>query len=164
MIHRTYIVKMPNETPTTPLDIVVEAYPGSQAAPISLAASPVTAPVGWSGDDGAYYERTARPLHLPNKLSLGASQFIPAFLLGWSLTMYRINTAVVTDLPAVRLSQSLVNDLSSGDGLIVSAPLTDPSYGPVIRLTGGANTASAIFVVHLQVMQARDNDRLSTGK
>lgn len=76
MIHRTYIVKMPTETPTTPLDIVVEGYPGTQDDPISVANS--TSPVGWSGDDGVYYEWTGRALHLPNKLSLGASQFIPA--------------------------------------------------------------------------------------
>ena len=160
MIHRTYIVKMPNETPTTPLDIVVEGFPGTNAVPIKTS----TAPVGWSGGDGVYYEWTGRALRLPNKLSLGASQFIPRFLLGWSLSMYRINTAIVTDLPAVLLSQSLVDDLSSGDGSIVSAPLTDPSYGPVIRLTGGAATAAAIFVVHLQVMQARDNDRVAAGR
>lgn len=163
MIHREYIVKMPTTAPTTPLDIIVQGYPGSQDAPISVAGG--TTPVGWSGSDGAYYELRGRPLRLPVLAAAGQmGGFVPRLNLGFTLSILPVKTAIVTDIPGVQLSQTLDSLASTDIGPTINIPvLADPAYGPVIRLTGGAATAGTYWILHLLVMEAKDEDRSATG-
>lgn len=150
---RTYVVKMPTSVSTTPLDILVQNSPGTQAAPVV------------AGGDGAYYEMLGRPLRIPVLAAAGASAgFVPRLRLGFSLSIAPIKTAIVTDLPGVQLSASLASLSSTDSGPTISVPaLADPAGGPAIRLIGGAGTAGGVFVVTLQVLEAKDVDRDSTG-
>lgn len=151
MISRTYIVLMPTETPTGPLDILVENNPGTQAAPVV------------AGGDGAYYEWRGLPLHLPNRV--GTPGFVPRLRLGFEVAVAGISTAIVTDLPGVQLSASLASLSSTDSGPTISVPaFADPVAGPAIRLTGGAGTAGKVFAVTLKVAEARDEDRSPTGR
>jgi hypothetical protein len=161
MIHREYIVQMPNSVATVPLDIVVEGFPGSSDAPVNAANSPV----GWSGGDGAYYEWTGRPLRLPVKAADGSTGgFIPRLTLGFLVTITPIAAALSVAVPGVQLSQTLASLASTDTGPSMPIPtLADPTYGPVIRLVGDTSSAGAFYVVSLQVMEPKDNDRSPTG-
>jgi hypothetical protein len=182
MISRTYVVKMPEATSTTPFDIVVQGPVGSSATGASSASTPGVqptvavsvangnAPAGaWgTNNDGSYYEIRARPFRVPvlaggapptaAQIALG---FVPRLRLGLTLSVVPLATAIQTDVPGVQLSSSLVPALSI-TGLAVPA-LADPSYGPVIRLTGGANTAGKFYLVTLAIMEAKDEDRNAAG-
>ncbi len=152
MIARTYYVEMPNpEGGDVALDIVVE-LPGSQSEPIDSGNSPA----GWVGSGGSYYEVRGRPLRLP--VQVGDAGFVPRFNLGWSLSVVPVGTGAEQQfLPGVQISESLQASLNA-------TPLTDPSYGPVIRLSGTAGDVSGlVYTVHLLVMEAKDEDRTSTG-
>ncbi|MBV8721701.1 MAG: hypothetical protein JO277_06105 [Candidatus Eremiobacteraeota bacterium] len=153
MITRTYVVKMPTSSPTTPLDILVTNSPGTQAAPVV------------AGTDGAYYEWLGRPLRVPVLAAAGASGgFVPRLALGFLVSITRIAAAIVTDLPGVQLSQSLASLASTDGGPTISIPLlADPNGNPAIRLVGGANTAGDYFVVTLMCPEAKDVDRDSAA-
>lgn len=161
MIHREYIVQMPAEPATTPLDIVVEGFPGTQDAPVNTANSPI----GWTGGDGSYYEWTGRPLRIPVTAAQGATAgFVPRLTLGFLVTITPIAAVLSVAVPGVQLSQSLASLASTDVGPTIAIPtLADPTYGPVIRLVGDTSSAGAFYVVGLQVMEPRDNDRSPTG-
>lgn len=161
MIHREYIVLMPSSVATIPLDIVVEGFPGTADAPIKAG----NAPIGWTGGDGAYYEWTGRPLRLPVKASAGATGgFIPRLTLGFLATITPIAAVLSVAVPGLQLSQTLASLASTDTGPTIAIPtLADPTYGPVIRLVGDTSSAGAFYVVSLQVMEPRDNDRSPTG-
>lgn len=177
-IHRTYIVEMPGTSFSgTPLDIVV-AYPGSNSAPIAYPAAGGTAqtapPTGWAaGDtafDGAYYEWRGRPLDIPVLSTAGGSLasgitngFVPRARLGFTLSITNILTSGVAVLPVVQLSRSLVGSLQDSAGVLNVAALSDPAYGPVIRLNTDNASAGLIYVVNFSIYEAKDEDRDPTG-
>lgn len=157
MITRTYIVKMPTSSPTTPLDILVMNSPGTQAVPIV------------AGTDGAYYEWRGRPLRIP-VLSGGApptaaqiaAGFVPRLRLGFIVVVTPISAAIATDLPGVQLSSSLASLASTDAGPTLNIPaFADPGGNPSIRLIGGAGTAAKFFAVTLMCPEASDEDRSS---
>jgi len=152
MIARTYYVVMPEaESGNVALDIVVEGFPGSQADPIDAGNSPA----GWNGGNGSYYEIRSRPIRLP--VEVGDDGFVPRFNLGWLCSVTPISTIAALALPGVQFSASLQASLNA-------TPLTDPSYGPVIRLAGTAAAVGGMaLTVQLQIMEAKDEDRASTG-
>jgi hypothetical protein len=149
MIARTYYVVMPaavGEATPGDLDIVVE-LPGTQAAPVATG----NAPAGWVGATGSYYEIRARPLRLP--VVVGDAGFVPRLNLGWSLSV--MPYAAGAGVPH-QLSASLQSSLDA-------TALTDPSYGPVIRLKGSVETGEQQLVVNLLVMEQKDEDRNAAG-
>jgi len=153
MIVRTYVVKMPDEVSTNPVDILVQNSPGSQAAPVV------------SGTDGAYYEVLGRPFRIPVLAAAGvAGGFVPPLRLGFSIAITPLGSAIVTDLPGVQLSASLASLSSTDSGPTISVPaFADPAGGPSLRLVGGAGTAGGIYVVSLFVAEAKDVDRSGTS-
>lgn len=174
MIHRTYIVKAP--TTSDVLDIVVEGPVGftSTAAATTPGVKPYApvqlsnAPVGWNGTDGAYYEILGKTLGVPLKALISGSAnpaFVPRFRLGWGISFVSLDASILSAAPSVLLSQSLVGNLGTTDGTIVLATLADPSYGPVIRLTGLSDEGflGQLFALHLRVMEPKDEDRNPIG-
>jgi hypothetical protein len=152
VISRQYVVLMPNEESTTPIDILVQNNPGSQAAPVV------------AGGDGAYYEWRGRPLRIPNPSTVAAS-YVQRFRLGFLVGLLRINNSIVTDLPGVQFSASLAKLSSTDAGPTISVPaFADPAGGPSIRLIGGAGTAGGIFVLTLSLPEPKDEDRDPTGQ
>jgi hypothetical protein len=150
VISRTYIVKMPNEVSTNPIDILVQNNPGEQDAPVV------------AGGDGAYYEWRGLPLRLPNPA--GDNSFVPRLRLGFEIVVTPISTTISTDTPGVQLSASLASLSSTDGGPTISVPaFADPVAGAAIRLTGGAGTAGKVFAVTLKVAEQRDEDRSPTG-
>lgn len=154
MISRTYVVVMPEAESATPLDILVQDDPGTQADPVV------------AGGDGAYYELRGRPLRVPveagasppSAAAVGAG-FVPRLRLGFSLSVVPLASAIVTDVPGVRLSESLISLASTDGGPLINVPsFADPAGGPAIRLTGGAETAGVFFLVSLVVNEAKDED------
>lgn len=152
MITRTYVVRMPGEeSPTTPVDILVENDPGAQDAPV--------------GDEttGAYYEQLGRPLSIPNPAS-NASSYIPRLRLGFVLSLTPIAGAALTAIPSVQLSESLAQLASTDAGPTIDVPsFPDPSDQPAIRLTGSAATQGRYFVLSLSIVEPADTDRSGTG-
>lgn len=150
MISRLYIVKMPTEVNTTPIDILVENDPGTQDDPVVAAG------------DGAYYEWRGRPIVLPNPA--GDSSFVPRFRLGFEVSVSPYSNAIVTDLPGVQLSESLASISSTDGGPLISVPSFPDPAGPAIRLVGGVGTAGKVFMVSVQIPEAKDEDgAVSTG-
>lgn len=151
MISRQYIVKMPNEVSTNPIDILVQNNPGSQAAPVV------------AGGDGAYYEWRGRPLRIPNPS--GSAGYVQRFRLGFLVSVTQYLNAVGTGLPGVQLSASLAKLSSTDAGPTISVPaFADPAGGPSIRLIGGAATAGGVYMVMIQVAEPKDEDRNPTGR
>lgn len=152
MITRTYIVEMPSEVSTTPLDILVESAPGSPDAP----ALP---------GDGKYFEWRGRPLRIPELAAAGASGgFVPRLRLGFLVTITPIAAAIQTDLPGVQLSESLASLASTDSGPSINIPtLADPGGEAAIRLVGGTETSGLFYVVTLMCPEAKDEDRSNTG-
>jgi hypothetical protein len=151
VISRTYIVKMPSEVSTNPVDILVQNNPGTQAAPVV------------AGSDGAYYEWRGLPLRLPNPS--GTNGFVPRLRLGFEVVVSPISDTIATDTPGVQLSASLASLSSTDVGPTINVPtFADPVAGPAIRLTGGAGTAGKVFAVTLKVSEAKDEDRSPTGR
>jgi hypothetical protein len=152
MITRTYVVQMPEESPTAPLDILVVNTPGSPDAP----ALP---------GDGKYYEWRGRPLRIPVLAAEGASAgFVPRTRLGFIATISPIAAAVSPSLPGVQLSESLASLASTDSGPSINIPtLSDPNGQPAIRLIGDASTAGLFFVVTLMCPEAKDEDRNGTA-
>ncbi len=145
MIARTYYVEMPiavGESDPGDIDIVLE-LPGEQADPIDTGNSPA----GWVGATGSYYEIRGRAVRLP--VQVGDAGFVPRLNLGWSISVAAYGAGAA---PAYELSASLQSSLDA-------TPLTDPSYGPVLRLKGTADTGGQQLVVNLLVMEAKDEDR-----
>ena len=155
MIARTYYVVMPvhegEGSGPVALDIIPEAFPGSQGDPIASG----NAPVGWNATlGGSYYEIRSRPIRLP--VEVGDPGFVPRFNLGWtfSITALGVNNIAV---PGVQFSESLQSSLNA-------TPLPDPTYGPVIRLAGlSTDVSGGAYLVQLLIMEAKDEDRASTG-
>lgn len=152
MITRTYVVQMPDEGPTTPLDILVESDPGSPDAPVTAG-------------DAAYYEWRGRPLRIPVLAADGVDEgFVPRLRLGFLVTITPIAAAIQTDLPGVQLSESLASLASTDGGPTINVPtLADPGGEAAIRLVGGAGTAGLFYVVTLMCPEAKDEDRSNTG-
>ncbi len=151
MIARTYYVEMPTSEGTAAIDIVVEAYPGSQDDPIDAGNSPA----GWNGEDGSYYEIRSRPIRLP--VEVGDAGFVPRLNLGWLCSVTPSGGAAAAAMPGVQFSASLQASLNA-------TPLTDPSYGPVVRLSGAGSAVGGLaFIVQLLIMEAKDEDRASSG-
>lgn len=152
MIVRTYVVKMPNETPTTAVDILVQNSPGTQSAPVV------------AGGDGAYYEVLGRPFRIPVLAAAGqAGGFVSPLRLGFSIAVTPYSTAIATDLPGAQLSASLASLSSTDAGPTISVPaFADPAGGPSLRLTGDTGTAGKVFLVSMFVAQARDADKSPT--
>lgn len=151
MITRTYIVQMPVETPTAPLDILVVSAPGAPSAP----ALP---------GDGKYYEWRGRPLRIPVLAAGGAAGgFVPRCALGFIATISPIAAAVSAKLPGVQLSASLGSLASTDSGPSINIPtLADPGGKPAIRLVGDNTTAGLFYVVTLVCPEAKDEDRQGT--
>lgn len=148
MLSRLYVVQMPSEVSTAPLDILVQSAPGSQDDP----ALP---------GDGAYYEWRGRPLRLESLAADGAAGgFVPRLRLGFEVTVTRYAQGLVTDLPGVQLSESLVGDISTTDaGPSINFPvLPDPNGEPVIRLIGDDATSAGVFLVSLQCPEAKEDN------
>ena len=149
MISRLYVVKMPTEVSTNPVDILVETNPGSQAAPVV------------SGTDGAYYEWRGRPIVLPNPS--GDSSFVPRFRLGFEVSITPYGNAMSQSTPSVQLSASLASVSSTDAGPTISVPaFADPAGGAAIRLIGGVSsgitTAGLVYLVSVQIPEAKDED------
>jgi hypothetical protein len=153
MIVRTYVVKMPTEVSTTPLDILVQNSPGSQATPVV------------AGSDGAYYEVLARPFRIPVLAAAGqAGGFVPPLRLGFSIAITPLAAAISAAVPGAQLSASLASLASTDVGPSIPIPaFPDPAGGPSLRLTGGIATAGLFFVVSLFVAEAKDTDRSGTS-
>lgn len=151
MIARSYYVVMPTaEGGNVALDIVLEAFPGSQSDPIDSGNSPG----GWNGGNGSYYEIRSRPVRFPT--TTGDDGFVPRLALGWTFSITPLDTVQQT-VPGVQFSESLQASLNA-------TPLADPSYGPVMRLGGAAGTIGGLaYLVQLQIMQAKDEDRTESG-
>ncbi len=149
MITRTYVVQMPgSETPTAPVDILVQSAPGTTNAPVI------------SGGTGAYYEVRGRPLRIPVLAAQGqGAGFVPRLTLGLAVSLVPLSTAANgPDLPGVQLSASLAS-LASLDGTIAIPAFADPGGQPAIRLTGSANTEGHFYLLTLQVPEGKDEDR-----
>ena len=157
MIVRTYVVLMPTSEPTTPVDILVQNAPGTQAAPIVAAT------------DGAYYEILGRPFRVPVLAAAGASAgFVPWTRLGVSLALTPIAAGPIGVWPGAQLSASLAALSSTDAGPTISVPsFPDPAGGPSIRLIGGTNgeltTAGQLWLVSFYVAEAKDADRSGTS-
>ena len=153
MIVRTFVVKMPTEVSTNPVDILVQNNPGSQSAPVV------------AGTDGAYYEVLGRPFRIPVLAAAGqAGGFVSPLRLGFSIAIAPLGSAIVTDLPGVQLSASLASLASTDSGPSMAIPaFADPAGGPSLRLTGGIATAGLFFLVALFVAEAKDTDRSGTS-
>lgn len=162
MINRQYVVKMPS-SPTMPLDITLRGPVGSATAPVCTGTTRTDPPAGWVGGDGAFYEWRARPVPFPVTASQAAAGFVPRGRLGVSVGMVEIATAATGSLPAVLLSQSIVNTLDAGNGVINPVDLADPAYGPVIRLGNSTNTVNKTLLVSVSFFEAKDEDRDPTG-
>lgn len=154
MIVRTYVVKMPEQTPTNPVDILVQNNPGSQSAPVV------------TGTDGAYYEMLGRTFRIPVLAAAGAAGgFVPPTRLGFSLSITPIRAGEQSGgVPGAQLSASLASLSSTDAGPTISIPaFADPTGGPSIRLIGGADTAGKFFLVSFFVAEAKDVDRQGTA-
>jgi len=148
MISRTYVVLMPSGgDAAVPVNVFVQNDPGTIAAPVSQGSA-------------AYFEWRGRPLRF--ETVAGDPGFVPRLRLGFGLSvvpLVSLTTPISTLVPSVALSESLVPDLS-----ILTVPvLADPSGMPAIQLTGSTDTAGHTYLVTLQVMDARDEDRTSEG-
>lgn len=172
--HRTYIVKMPtSQGSTSLLDIIVEGPVGSASAPVAGAgvAGPKTAPpAGWVGEaDGAYYEWRGRTLRIPVRFAAGAAGgFVPRFRLGWKLAVYKLGDPDIFGAALdIFYSQSLLGAALPTAFAGAAAVIPDPTYGPVIRLRWGlppnGGVTPVYFAVHLDVFEAKDEDRDGTG-
>ena len=105
--------------------------------------------------DGAYYEWRGRPIVLPNPA--GDSSFVPRFRLGFEVSVSPYGNAMSSDLPAVQLSASLASVSSTDAGPTISVPaFADPVAGPAIRLVGGVRHAGKVFIVSVQIPEAKD--------
>lgn len=151
MISRTYVVLMPtDEEATTPVNIFVQDDPGTPSLPVSQGSA-------------AYFEWRGRPIRFETVAADGvAGGFVPRLRLGFSYSLAPLvsqRSPNTTAVPSVAFSESLIPDIS-----ILSVPvLADPSGMPVIQLTGTADTASHTYVLSLQIMEAKDEDRLAEG-
>lgn len=148
MISRTYVVNMPaGGDAAVPVNIFVQNDPGTIDAPVSQGSA-------------SYFEWRGRPLRF--ETVFGDAGFVPRLTLGFGLSvvpLVSLTTPIATVVPSVALSQSLVPDLS----ILQVAPLADPSDMPAIQLTGSSSTASHAYLVTLQVMEAKDEDRTAEG-
>lgn len=106
MRSRIYTVKLPTDG-TTNVDIPVE---GPFAAAVGAPSKPTAV-----GVDGFFAEWRNRSLRCPNKLSLGAAQFVPRFRLGFLLT------PAVVDTPGSGTIPTLIAAGSTAVGAGVSA-------------------------------------------
>lgn len=167
MIHRTYILMLPS-TASIPIDIVL-TLPGSQTAPVAAGggAGKTAPPAGWNGADGAYYEWRGLPVRFETLVGAtpppNGSGFAPRGRLGWKITTHCLNSTVVTQIPEVLPSPSVIATLG-GAGGIPTIALTEPSYGPVIRVVNTvASGQSTVWAVHLDLFEVKDDDRSPTG-
>ena len=153
MIVRTYVVQMPTEVSTVPLDILVQNNPGSQSAPVV------------AGGDGAYYEVLNRPFRIPVLASAGqAGGFVPPTRLGFSIAITPCSTGISAAVPGAQLSASLASLASTDTGPTIAIPaFADPAGGPSLRLTGGIATAGLFFMVSMFVAEAKDTDWSGTS-
>lgn len=168
MISRTYIGRMSNVEATS-LDIAVQNFPGTQAAPIAGGTNKAAVP---SAATGAYYELRGRPIRF-EQLALVGGAANPAFVrrarLGWRISTYIYGTTSTLLMPSTVLSASIVNSLDSteaGGPIIATSALPDPVYGPTIRLVNSAALAAfgaAIVVVHFDILEPKDEDRDPNG-
>jgi hypothetical protein len=148
MISRTYVVDMPaGEDAAVPVNILVQNNPGTIDAPVAQGSA-------------SYFEWRGRPLRFESVY--GDPGFVPRLTLGFGLSvvpLVSLTTPIAAVVPSVALSQSLIPDLS----IFQVEPLADPSGMPVIQLTGSSATASHAYLVTLQVMEAKDEDRTAEG-
>lgn len=154
MRYRIYTVRLPTDFVAAPtLDIPVEG-------PFGPAPTVV-------GVDGFYAEWRNRPLRCPNKLSLGAAQFVPRFRLGFQFSvLLAAGGGALADQLQILFSQSLVGNVvtTAGGGTTAGdAALADPNGAPVIRFGNNAAVAGRLFRLYLGVCQTRDDDRDDTG-
>ena len=150
MITRTYLVLMPDETPTTAIDILVVSDPGTPDAPVLTAG------------DAEYFEWRGRPLRIPVLAVDGATEgFVPRLRLGFGVSIIPWSVGASAGLPSVQLSESLMGSVSLGSG---TPNLADPNDDPVIRLTGTVNTAGEYYIVTLMCPEAKDEDHSNTGR
>ena len=151
MISRTYVVSMPaGEDAAIPVNLFVQDDPGTIDAPVSQGSA-------------SYFELRGRPLRFETTAEDGVvNGFVPRLTLGFGLSvvpLVSLATPISTVVPSVALSASLIPDIS-----ILTVPvLADPSDMPAIQLTGSTDTASHVYLVTLQVMEAKDEDRSPTG-
>ncbi len=154
MINRTYVVKMPESgSGATPLDILVETAPGTNAAPITSAT-------------GLYYEWRGRTLRFEQRklLSTGAANpaWSPRARLGIQLSVTAFgNAAAAADVPDAQLSASF--GVFSATGMAVPAVADSVSGGPFIRLIGTASTADKFYLVNLLIAEDKDENRTPGG-
>jgi hypothetical protein len=156
---------MPTNAGASPaLDIIVQGPVGSAAAPVQVAPPGPTvtvAPPGWVGGDGQFFEWRGRPIRIP--ILAGNTGFVPRLRLGWKTAVYCADPGDGEGcfaIPCVLYSQSLIGTLNPPFNV---AQIADPSYGPVIRLTNSGDVQGGIFVVHLNIYAAQDEDRAETG-
>jgi len=151
MISRTYVVLMPSGgAAATPVNIFVQDDPGTPDQPVSQGSA-------------AYFEWRGRPMRFETVADDGAANgFVPRLRLGFGLSVVPLvseATPISTVVPSVALSASLVPDLS----ILLVPVLPDPSGMPVIQLTGSTSTAGHTYLVTIQIMEAKDEDRTGEG-
>jgi len=166
MINRTYLVLMPSVASTmASLDILPRGPVGTVLLPVRIAAGGTTPPTNWqvfgaTVGDGQFCELRGRPVPFSALLADGAAAgFMPRLALGWQISVHNVDTSSA-GVPQMQMSTSVMGDLPSPFSV---SHLTDPAYGPVIRLLNAAAVQGRMFVVTLGIAQQRDEDRAETG-
>jgi hypothetical protein len=183
MINRTYVVTFPasQRTQVGSVDICVHASMGTRLLPVAdpatYGAGNVTPPpAGWVAANGgaAYYELRGRTLNFEHLFAAGAAGgFTQRCNLGFTLALTPYgdwSQWFGYSFPSARLSQSLLAHVG-GDtgGAIPASDLADPVYGvaqPVIRIytpEAQAGFAAGTMLVHLQIMERKDEDFSPVG-
>ena len=148
MISRTYVVLMPSGgEAATPVNIPVQDDPGLPTAPATQGSA-------------AWFEWRGRPLRF--ETVAGDPGFVPRLRLGFGFSivpLVSLATPISTVVPSVAFSESLVQDMS----ILTMPVLADPSGMPAIQLTGSSSTAGHTYLVTLQIMEAKDEDRTAEG-
>lgn len=159
---RTYLVKMPSVSGTSPyLDILPNGPVGTPALPVKKTGG-TTPPNGWqpfAGDDGAFYEIRSRVIRF--ETFSGDDGFVPRARLGWLITVNCVDGGDCNIGPVTQMSRSLVGTPPNAD--FAGITFDDPAYGPVIRLFNSPDTEGGLYSVNLELEEAKDEDRTPFG-
>lgn len=161
---RTYLVKMPSVSGTSPyFDILPNGPVGTPDAPVrKTPAGGTTPPNGWqpfTSDDGQFYEIRGRVIRF--ETVEGDDGFVPRARLGWIVAVNCIDGGDCNIGPVVQMSRSLIG--TPPDAAFASITFDDPAYGPVIRLFNSPDTEGGLYSVNLELEEARDEDRTPFG-
>jgi hypothetical protein len=165
-IRRTFLVKMPSVSGTSPyFDVLAEGPVGDADAPVRLTpAGGTTPPNGWQdfpNDDGQFYEIRGRPIRF--ETVEGEDGFVPRSRLGWIVSVNCIDkNSDGCNIPmVVILSRSFMG--TPPDAAFADITIDDPDYGPVIRLINSPDTEGALYSVNIELAEQKDEDRAHAG-